>query len=39
MIDNLAINANLFELGAVLRQFKNVFEPLGDIAGVPLAIV
>jgi len=39
VVDDLAVNANLFELCAVLGQLDLLAEPFRDIGGVPLVVV
>jgi hypothetical protein len=39
MLNDLSINAYLFELFTVLRQFELIYEPVWDIVGVPLFVI
>jgi hypothetical protein len=38
VLDNLSINANLFELFTVLRQFQLGNKPVSHILGIPTLV-
>jgi hypothetical protein len=39
VLDYLAINANLFKLFTVLRQFEFVYKPVWHVKGIPLFVL
>lgn len=38
VLDNLAIHANFLELLAVLGQLKLIYQPVGNVASIPLSV-